>query len=136
MDLNTITETLMSPRFEAQLREAFATSNMNPQPDAVERTIEWIKTLRHDLLALLKEVDDDEQIEQTMAINYVELKSRWIAINTKVNYQMFRTGQFDVETALRGTSASMFLAEVEALLDPRDIAAITEFLAQPLRRAA
>jgi hypothetical protein len=102
----------------------------------VERVIRWVSALRDDLIALVKEVGDPEEITMTLAINYIELKSRWIALNTKMNYQNFRTGSCDTLTALRGSGISALLARLEELLTPQDIEQIADFLAQPVKRAA
>lgn len=136
LSLDQLMSCVMEPELESRVHEAITSSNLEIPPGATDRTIEWFNALRGDLVNLMREVEDEMQMEETLAVNYVELKSRWIAINTKVNYQVFRTGLFDPETAMRGTAASMLLGEIERLLDPKDIAAIAEFLAQPLRRAA
>ncbi|MCE2966497.1 MAG: hypothetical protein ACK5WB_03465 [Phycisphaerales bacterium] len=128
-------ETLTNPQIETKIREALETWP-DADPAMVARTLAWITALRDDLCNLLRTIEDDEQIAETLAINYIELKSRWIALNTKANYCIFRTGVADAESAFRGTSISMLLGEVEGLLTPTDITTITEFLAQPIRRAA
>ena len=125
---------LQDPAFEPMVREALMTWD-NPDPRVVERTLAWIRAMRHDLVALLESIDD-EQAPETIAINYIELKTRWIALNTKVNYQQFRTGVSDPEIAFRGTACSMLLGQVESLLTADDITKITEFLAQPIARLA
>lgn len=135
MDLPTLIERLNDPNLESSIRDALLS-----WPDAdqqlVERTVAWVKTLRDELVSLCREIDDDEQIEQNLAINYIELKTRWIAINTRINYQLFRTGSNEPESVFRATGVSMLLAHVESLLSAGDIAQITDFLAQPIRRAA
>lgn len=128
-------QTLTRPEFEISLREAL-TSWGGADADTVSRTVAWVRHMREDLVALLRAVDDDEQVGVTLAVNYIELKSRWIALNTKVNYQTFRTGSCDPEVACRGTGCSMLLAELETLLTPDDVEKIAEFLAQPVSRAA
>lgn len=121
--------------FGEEIRESFG-SWESADPAIVARTVAWVLHLREDLVALLKTIEDAEQITETLAINYIELKTRWIALNTKVNYQMFRTGAPDAETACRGSACSLLLADVERLLNESDITKITEFLAQPVSRMA
>ncbi|MDX2147404.1 MAG: hypothetical protein SFZ23_07760 [Planctomycetota bacterium] len=105
-------------------------------PEQIERTWKWVDNLRTQLVALVRDIDDPDQIPTTLAIYYIECKSHWIALNTKVNYQNFRHGSCDVETALRGAAISQILARVETLLTADDINQITEFLAQPISRQA
>jgi hypothetical protein len=126
---------LTDPGFRPALSEALS-SWENAHPAAIDRTLAWVMQLREELVSLIRTIDDDEQIAETLAINYIEIKTRWIALNTKINYQTFRLGACDPELAFRGTACSCLLAEVEALLTPDDVIKITEFLAQPVTRAA
>jgi len=135
ISIQTIDSHFTRTEFQTQLREALA-SWENPPAGLVEKTMVYVNTLSGELISLCKEVDDEEQIEQTVAIFYIELKSRWIALNTRVNYQTFRTGACDVESAFRASGVSMLLADVESLINQDDIGKITDFLAQPIRRAA
>lgn len=102
----------------------------------VERIVKWTMALRDDLVNLIQEIGDPDEVTMTLAINYIELKSRWIAMNTKMNYQTFRTGSCDTLLALRGAATSALLAHVESLLSSDDIDQITQFLSEPVRRAA
>lgn len=128
-------ERLSSQRLESEIRNGLASWD-NPDPAHIEEAIAWFRHVRDDMVAVLREVEDDDQAKETLAINYIEVKSRWIAINTKINYQNFRLGSCDPIDAFRGTAISMMLVELEQVLDPDDIEKITEFLAQPVRRAA
>ncbi|MCA3006090.1 MAG: hypothetical protein LW650_12885 [Planctomycetaceae bacterium] len=135
MDLATLSNRLTDPTLVSSIREALL-SWPEADPHLVEQTLTWVKGLRDELVSLCREIDDDEQIEQNLAITYIELKTRWIAINTRINYQLFRTGHNDPQSVFRATGVSMLLAHVESLLTAGDVAQITEFLAQPIRRAA
>jgi hypothetical protein len=109
-----------------------------PDADAalVRETTDWVSRQRDDLVTLLEQVDDDADAAYSLAIRYIELKSRWIALNTKINYETFRHGKCEPRDAFRGTGVSMLLAHVEDQLEASDIDKITEFLAEPVRRAA
>ena len=133
--MQTIEQHLTRQAFQTQLHEALASWENSPA-GLIEKTIVYVNTLSGELISLCKEVDDAEQIEQTVAVFYIELKSRWIALNTRVNYQTFRTGSCEVESAFRASGVSMLLAEVESLINEDDIRKITDFLSQPIRRAA
>lgn len=126
---------LTDPAFRALIKEQL-TSWEGADPAAIDRTIAWVLQIREDLVSLIRTIDDDEQISETLAINYIEIKTRWIALNTKINYQTFRLGSCDPELAFRGTACSGLMGEVETLLEPDDITKITEFLAQPVNRVA
>lgn len=126
--------TLSAPNFESEVRTTLASWD-GADPAAIDRTIAWVAGIRADLVTLLKTIDE-EQAPETLAINYIEIKTRWIALNTKVNYQTFRTGGCEPEDAFRGSAISALLAQVETLLTADDIGKITEFLSQPITRIA
>lgn len=107
-----------------------------PNADAEQRTraLAHVFSRRDRAVTALREIGDDEQLMDTLAVLYIELKCEWIMINTVVNYQMFRTGQGDGETVLRGALVSSLLERVESLLSEDDVRAITEFLSQPVRQ--
>ncbi len=108
-------------------------------PDAsegeVQDCVQAIRTAQQTFADAIREIDDDGEIATVLAINYIELKSRWIALNTKINYQTFRTGRCNASDALCATATSMLLQQVETLIDQADIDKITAFLAQPVSRA-
>lgn len=135
MKLQDTINQLNDGSLERVAREAL-NSYQGANPADVEKLVRWTQSLRDDLIALIKEIDDEDEVAMTLAINYIELKSRWIAINTKINYQNFRTGSCDPVSALRGAAISQLLAKVESLLSQDDIDQITQFLAEPIRRAA
>jgi len=92
----------------------------------------WVTSIAEDFLTLLREIDHPEQIDATTAIQYIEIKSHWIALNTKMNYQLARQGQADPMVILKGAAISQFLGALEPLINPGDIEAITDFLSEPL----
>ncbi|MEN0019522.1 MAG: hypothetical protein AAF747_01410 [Planctomycetota bacterium] len=121
---------------KSSLSEAPEPESGPSKAELIEQTIEWLTGLQDNLVGLIEKIGEGEDVEMALAIQYVELKSRWISFNTQLNYEMFRSGQPSIETMLRGTAISTFLAHIEPLLKPADIDQITEFLAQPLSSAA
>lgn len=126
---------LQHPSLAAKAREALA-QWPGAKPADVERITTWMLALRDDLVGLIREVGDPDEARMTIAINYIELKSRWIALNTRMNYQTFRTGSCDTIAVMRGSAISQLIGHVEELLTPQDIDTITQFLSEPVRRAA
>lgn len=107
-----------------------------PVAPLVDDAIAWIDDLRQDIITLVRQVADAEDVAMAVAIQYVELKSRWIAFNTKMNYERFRKGDCDRLDMCKGACASTLLGHLEELLTNEDIDKITDFLAAPLNRAA
>lgn len=120
----------------AALDEAPEPENGEKKEDIISDTIQWIEALQSDFIALVNQIGEGEDVEMAIAVQYVELKSRWIAFNTKMNYTMFRGTLPHVSDMCRATSVSTFLQHVEELLKPEDIDHITEFLARPISEAA
>lgn len=123
----------------AALRETLSNCPAPPNGSLeplIESSVRWVVAMRDELSRTLKEIDDDGDAAMALAIQYVELKSKWIALNTKMNYSMFRTGACEIGDMCRGSAVSQLLAHIEPLLDDKDIEKITEFLAQPLSNAA
>lgn len=135
MDVDQSVQKLKDPAIGEGIRESLAAWPGVQAPD-IDRVAKWALALRDDLCTLIQEIGDPDEVKMTLAINYIELKSRWIALNTKINYQTFRTGSCDSMTALRGAALSAIVGHVEALLTPQDIDEITQFLSEPIRRAA
>lgn len=117
-------------------------SEVEPGPDGrpveqlVDESITWIENLRRDIVTLVKQIEDDDDVRMAVAIQYVELKSRWIAFNTKMNYERFRKGDCDRLDMCKGACASTLLGHLEELLSTEDVDKITDFLAAPIRGAA
>lgn len=105
-------------------------------PNDVEGTLAFITELRDEVTNLVTSVDDPDDIGYTMAIRYIELKTRWIALNTKINYEMFKNGACIATDAMRGASVSALLGHIESIIDQKDIDTITDFLAEPTKHAA
>ena len=109
-------------------------------PDAtkelLDEAIEYVSDIQRRFITLAETVDSEEELPNTLAINYIELKSHWIALNTKINYSMFKTGSCDSLDPLKATAVSQLLAAIEEFLSPDEIGTITDFLAEPVKRAA
>ena len=107
-----------------------------PLESVIDDAIAWLDGLRRDMHALISGIGNEEDVEMALAIQYVELKSRWIAFNTKMNYEMFRGITPQARDMCRATSISTFLGYLEELLQPSDIDTITEFLSEPINKQA
>lgn len=124
----------------AALRESLANC---PEPQdgsslegVIDDAIGWLDGLRHDMASLVSGISNSEDAEMALAIQYVELKSRWIAFNTKMNYEMFRGVTPQAHDMCRATAVSTLLGHLEDLLSPGDIETITDFLSEPIKKAA
>lgn len=131
MNREHILDTLTDPRLCESIADAVREWPGVTQP-VVDRCVTQVRDDQNAFAAAIREIDDDGEIATVLAINYIELKSRWIALNTKINYQTFRTGQCETVDALCASATSLLLQQVESLLEQSDIDKITAFLAQPV----
>ena len=119
-----------------QLRESPEPTDGRTLDEVIETTAEWLEAVQSDLVALVSEIDGGDDMEMVLAIQYVELKSRWIAFNTKMNYTRFKGNQPVVNDRFRASAVSALLGHIESLLREEDIEHITTFLGQPIANAA
>lgn len=90
-----------------------------------------IDDLRQMVLTLGDE-EDEQELYNSLAIYWLELKSEWTRYNQIMNYRMFRTGSADPVLVARGGICSGLIARFEVFLTPGDLALLTEVSAQPL----
>ncbi|MEM8836167.1 MAG: hypothetical protein AAGD00_10135 [Planctomycetota bacterium] len=103
----------------------------------VSDIIDWAEHEWDGMMSLLRAIkNDSEDINTTIAIFYIECKSTWIALNSKMNYQMFRGIEPEADLVIRGFAMSQLIAISESLIPQEDIDSITEFLTQPIKHAA
>lgn len=130
-----IVSAVRGANLESTLRE-----NMQGWPGIdeakVEQVVAWAKRYEDELIEHATEVDDPMEFPVSVAVAYIEFKSRWIALNTKMNYQLFRKGECDPVVQWQGTAVSALVGAVEPLLTHDDIQNISRFLATPLQQAA
>lgn len=114
---------------------------LNQWPDAetlqdeINETIDWISDIARSIQDVFNQLDeaDDEEVVTSAAIAYIDLKSRWIALNTKINYETVTSGVCVPKDAFRASSLSMLLNALEEQINQEDIDKITEFLAEPIK---
>lgn len=117
------------------LRAGLSTWN-GATPDQIDRAIASARYTTQRLIEAMNAVEDPDEISVLIAINFIELKTKWIALNTKINYSTFKTGKCKTEDALQASSISAMIGLIETLITATDVETITEFLSQPLHRAA
>lgn len=130
-----VLEVIDSKRFDESMSQAIRAAD-GATDEQIARAEDWVQEIRQQLRDLIEEMGDSEDIDMALALAYIEFKSRWVALNTKMNYRLFHGNAQDPELMMQGTAISLLLATVEDALDAEDVDAITNFLAQPLKSAA
>lgn len=132
MTIEEIKNVILDPAILEQWRQTAAEWNGTDQAGR-EACIAHVVGRREHILKSLQDISDADQMVESLAIVYIETKSEWIMLNTMVNYQLMRHGEGDGEAVLRAALVSSLLMTVERMLTPKDIQAITNFLAAPTR---
>lgn len=122
-------------RFESLSLDDLRSTLMSYHEQQIDETINWVARLRSDLLETLREVDDSDA-EMALAVAYAEMKARWIAFNTKMNYKLLRKGIADPADVFRGYATYWLNTVIMGMLSEEDVERIDEFLAEPLKDAA
>ncbi|TAE24286.1 MAG: hypothetical protein EAZ92_13460 [Candidatus Kapaibacterium sp.] len=97
----------------------------------------WVHHVRDGFLSHAADIDDEEELLVSVALSYIELKSKWQMLNTQVNYQVYRTGDAKPDLMFKSSLLSVIVDAIGKFLTDDDIIKIQEFLlnptAEPLR---
>lgn len=108
----------------------------NTDNNGRKQSILYVREVRDQALSALRPINDPEQTSTALAVQYIEIKSRWIMLNTMINYELATTGAQDGETVLRASLLTSLLVEIEGMLSSDDLNSITAFLARPIGTVA
>lgn len=103
----------------------------NADVSTIKSIIADSESVRLKLLRMCDEIAEEEDIRLALITHYIELKSKWMALNTQMNYQFFRNGACDPHVQGEGTAVSFLLNEIGDLLPAEDVAKVEEFLIAP-----
>lgn len=101
---------------------------------ASEREACWnsIALLRDQFLAVLADVDNEEEQRTLIALFYAQVRCQWILLNTRSGYQL-AAGVIDGSNHCRSGMLSAMLGQVETCIPAANVATLSRFLAQPMR---
>ncbi len=115
MNYQTLLESIQNPKLEQTWKETLTywdDSEINDREDLLD----FIKNKRNQFLEMLNEVGEDGDWESLIAVEYIELKSLWINLNTQIQYQYFTKGKQIGATAYKASVTSMFLEVIEQFI--------------------
>lgn len=89
-----------------------------PQSSALQqgRVKTWIDEIRDDIVNFARDVQDPEQLRESMGFTFVELYSKWLVINVQYQYQTSK-GIIDLESHYRNTCLSLLLHTTQRFCD-------------------
>ncbi len=114
---NKITETL-SPLEETLRSEIYAE----------------MQQIHSEFMSLTEDVLDESELRRALVLRYIELKSRWIMYNTRLQFRLLLTGDSDDQLVYTASAISLFLEAMEQILTQRDVESINQFLVEPVSR--
>lgn len=95
----------------------------------------YVTGLRNRVAQSLLDIRDMDELEYSIAIQYVELRCHWTMLNTRIQNQT-ADGQPDERLLYRATCVSQIIDALESLLPSASIDRLSEFVAEPLRHGA
>lgn len=129
MKFQVIKELLSTEQLESEWREVLSEiDDERTKIESIERTF----ALRDEYLNGVEAITEEEDFNYFTAIKYIELKSKWIMLNTEINYRLYSKGEVQVSLACKSSLLSCLLASIGQFVDQRDIETITDFLSNPI----
>jgi hypothetical protein len=93
--------------------------------------LDWVHSIRDGLVSHAKDIDDPEELVISVALSYIEFKSKWQMLNTQINYQVFRSGEAKPHLMFKSSLLSVIVDTISKFLTEEDISKIQEFLLDP-----
>jgi hypothetical protein len=122
---------LQNPVLESIWKEMLAGWD-TAKGDEREVLEDWVRRKRDEFLSFAGECIEEEELEQYAALQYIEMRASWQAINNRINYAMVRTGETDSRLVYRSALMSQLLGVLEGVLDAGSVSRIMHFLSEPV----
>lgn len=98
----------------------------------IEKTVHYLRNEISKYMESYNIINDEDDVGYYTAVQYVELKARWIQMNLRLSYEAFANGEGEPETLLRASATSYFLSVVEPHVNQSYVEEIQRLLAQPI----
>lgn len=104
----------------------------NKMKEFIEKTVHYLQNEISKYMESYNIINDEDDLGYYAAVQYVELKARWIQMNLRLSYEAFATGEGEPEILLRASATSYFLSIVEPHVQKSYVEEIQRLLAQPV----
>lgn len=131
-DKDKLLELLQNGALELRWKECL--ESWQTIQDNVDNLLQRMLQERDDIVASFINIQDPEDLRDNLAIVYIEVKSRWIMLNTKIQFQLYRFGKSEDELIYRASLTSFFIDTMESQLGTEEIDQINSFLSDPLSK--
>ncbi len=96
----------------------------------------YVSGIRERAWSSLSEIRSIEELEQGLAIQYIELKARWTMLNTQIQSQTEKYDSPDDGLIYRATCVSLIVQALEPLLRQEQIDTLTDRLNRSVQEDA
>ncbi len=127
-----ILDALESPTLINTIKEILA--SLPSSPDTKDRVI---KVISNDMTVFkdsISDIEDPSELQYMVAIQYANMKSKWITQNIQMQYTSLAGKEPDAYSMYMGSILSAVLATIEPLASPDAVKLISQVLAQPINK--
>ncbi|MBC7741934.1 MAG: Hpt domain-containing protein [Bdellovibrionaceae bacterium] len=125
-----ILEAIESSALITSIKEILA--SLESSSETKERVI---KVISNDMLVFknsIADIEDTSELQYMVAIQYANLKSKWISLNIQMQYTTLAGKEPDAYSMYMGSILSAVIATIEPLASSDAVNCITQVLAQPI----
>ncbi|MBC7419896.1 MAG: Hpt domain-containing protein [Bdellovibrio sp.] len=127
-----ILDALESPELIGSIKEIL--SSLTSTSDVKEKVIQVISIDITAFKDAIQDIEDPTELQYMVAIQYANLKSKWITLNIQMQYATVADKEPDAYAMYMASILSVIVGTVESLASPNAVECITQALAQPLNK--
>lgn len=127
-----ILDALESPKLISSIKEIL--SSLESNPEVKEKVIQVISIDINDFKDAIQDIEDPTELQYMVAIQYANLKSKWITLNIQMQYATVADKEPDAYAMYMASTLSVVVGTVESLASSSAVECITQALAQPLNK--
>ena len=125
-----IINALEGPETVSMLKEILA--SLEAAKEEKNKAIEIITKDIQTFKDTIEDIEDGEELQYIVAVQYARIKSTWISLNIQMQYMTFAGKEPDAKSMYMASMYSAILNQVEKLANKKAIMKITETLQQPM----
>ena len=125
-----IIDALEGPQTVSMLKEILA--SLEASKEEKNKAIELITNDIQTFKDTIEDIQDGEELQYIVAVQYARIKSTWISLNIQMQYMTFAGKEPNAKSMYMASMYSAILSQVEKLANKKAIMKITETLQQPM----
>ena len=125
-----IIDALEGPQTVSMLKDILA--SLEASKEEKNKAIELITNDIQTFKDTIEDIQDGEELQYIVAVQYARIKSTWISLNIQMQYMTFAGKEPNAKSMYMASMYSAILSQVEKLANKKAIMKITETLQQPM----